>query len=330
MLLATIWFATEADLLIFSGSGGSGGCTMTGAIHKALAVGVVFTLLLVAIGGALAYEQVPEGHEGVTTEWGAVTGETLDSGAHWKIPVAQDVQAVETRPRTYTMSQTQGEGSKSEADAITVKTVNGTSVKVDVTVRYRIKADEADQFVSDWNNEDQMEDRLIRPTIRSDLRDEASDIQTSDIYTQEGREALTDTAQASLNEEFEGEPIVLEEVQVRNIDLPDSIDKRLDEKEEAKQQVQIENEKIKQEKAKAEQRIVRAEADAEETRITGEALRENPIVLEARMIEAYDEGTMFVTEGGQEIILQAPDNATQDSEETESDTQSNRGGSGGR
>lgn len=266
---------------------------------QAAAVGVVLLMVFAALGGVLAYEQVPEGYAGVEKDWGAVNGNIADSGAHWIVPIQTSIQHVETRPRTYTMSQNVGEGAKSEADAIAVKTVNGTTVKVDVTVRYRVDEDRADEFVSDWNNEYQMEQRLIRPTIRSDLRDEASSVQTSEIYTRSGRVALTETAQASLQEEFEGEPIILEDVQVRNIDLPDSIDARLDEKEEAKQQVEVENEKVKQEKAKKEQQIVRAEADAEEIRIKGEALEENPIVLEERYIEALKNGeTIYVGEQG--------------------------------
>lgn len=282
---------------------------MGAAKAKAVMVAVALIVVISLIGGVLSYKQVEEGHQGVTTEWGAVTGQTLDSGAHWKIPIMQNVQSVEIRPRTYTMSQTVGEGQRSQADAISVKTVNGTTVQVDVTVRYRINASQADTFVEDWNNEDQMEIRLIRPTIRSDLRDEASDIQTSDIYTREGRQALTETAQDSLNEEFSDEPIVLEEVQVRNIDLPDSIDQVLDEKEVAKQQVEVERERIQQEEARAEQRRVEAQAEADVIDIRGNALENNTVVLQARMIEAYDEGTMFVTQGGQEIIVQAPEGA---------------------
>lgn len=276
---------------------------------KAAAVGVGILLLLTLVGAAIAYEQVPEGHEGVTTEWGAVTGETLDSGAHWKVPIMQDVQAVEVRPRTYTMSQTEGEGDKSEADAITVKTVNGSSVQVDVTVRYHIEREQADVFVEDWNNEDQMEQRLIRPTVRSDLRDEASDLQTSEIYTRDGREALAETARESLKEEFEDEPIVLEEVQIRNIDLPDSIDKRLDEKEEHKQQVQIEQEKVKQEEQKAEQKRVQAQAEADVIQTRGEALEQNQIVLEARYIEALEKGeTIYVGADNQVALTRETDN----------------------
>lgn len=277
---------------------------MRSATMKALSVGAVLLVVFAGIGTVLAYEQVPEGHEGVTTEWGAVTGETLSPGAHFKVPIMQGVQPVETRPRTYTMSQTRGEGQKNEADAIAVKTVNGTTVHVDVTVRYRIDSEKADTFVRDWNDERQMEQRLIRPTIRSDLRDEASSIQTSEIYTRNGRVALTQTAQDSLRDEFLDEPIVLEEVQIRNIDLPDSIDQTLDEKEQAKQQVEVERERVEQERARAEQRRVSAEAEADVIETRGEALRENPIVLEARMIEAYDNGTVFVTgQNGQQILL---------------------------
>lgn len=283
---------------------------MASALFKATAVGIALLVLFSLIGGVAAYEQVDEGHVGVTKNLGAVTGQTLEPGPHIKNPVTENVQNVEVRPRTYTMSQSQGEGTRARADAISVKTVNGTTVKVDVTVRYRINKSEADQFVTDWNNERQMERRLIRPTIRSDLRDEASDIQTSDIYTREGREALTDTAKASLEEEFSDEPLVLEEVQVRNINLPNSIDKRLDEKEEAKQQVEIEEEKVKQERARAEQKRVQAQADADVIRTKGEALSNNPEVLKLRLIGAYDEGTVFVTSGDEEILVNAQANST--------------------
>lgn len=264
-------------------------------------------LVLSLIVGVMAYKEVPEGHAGVEKDWGAVTGDVADSGAHWKVPIMTTIQNVETRPRTYTMSQTQAEGDKSRADAITVKTVNGSSVEVDITVRYRINQSEADQFVEDWNNERQMEARLIRPTIRSVLRDEASSLQTTGdgaIYTQDGRQALREAALTALAEDFEDEPIVLEAIQIRNVDLPDQIDEALDKKEQAKQRVQVEQERVQQEKARAEQKIVQARADAKAIEIRGEALRENPVVLEDRLIDAYDEGTVFVTDGNTEMIMQ--------------------------
>jgi regulator of protease activity HflC (stomatin/prohibitin superfamily) len=280
---------------------------------KVAAVGIALLLVFGLIGGALAYRQVPEGHEGVTKSWGAVTGQTLEPGAHWKVPVMESVQDVEVRPRTYTMSNTKNEGEKSRADAIRVKTINGTSVDVDITIRYRVREDDADTFVSEWNNETQMEVRLIRPTIRTQLRDEASRLQTTgdgSIYTQEGRQALETTAEAALKEQFDGEPITLEAVQIRNINLPNSIDTTLEEKEQAKQRVEVERERVKQEEAKKQQQIVQAEADAEQariaaqadadaTRIRGEALEEYEVVLIQQQIDAYREaGAIYVGADG--------------------------------
>jgi regulator of protease activity HflC (stomatin/prohibitin superfamily) len=276
--------------------------------QKAMAIGAALIVIMSLVTGMMAYRQVQEGHAGVEKNWGEVSGTVLDSGAHWKMPIRTSIQEVETRPRTYTMSATSGEGEKARGDAVTVKTINGSSVDVDITVRYRINNNEADQFVRDWNNEQQMEQRLIRPTIRTVLRDEASSLQTTGedaIYTQAGRAALEEAALEALKDDFEDEPITLEAVQIRNIDLPKSIDKALDRKEEAKQQVEVEKEKVKQAEAEAQQKIVQAEADAEAIEIRGEALKENEVVLQQRLIEAYGEGTVYVTDGNTPMIMDA-------------------------
>lgn len=265
-----------------------------------IAVGI---LLVGLVLGGLSYNQVPEGHEGVVTEFGAVTGETRNSGAQLVVPIQQGIQNVETRPRTYTMSNTEGEGNQASPDAITVKTVNGSSVDIDVTIRYRIDPEQADGFVQTWNNERQLERRLVRPTVRSVLRDEASSLQTTGetaIYKTSSREQLGRVTRAALREAFSSEPVILEAVQIRNVGLPEDIDQALDEKEEAKQRVQVEEERIKQEEARAEQRRVQAEAEADVIRIKGESLRDNQIVLQERYIEALQDGSVFVVGSGQE------------------------------
>lgn len=268
---------------------------------KAASVGLALLMVFALVGVATAYEQVPEGHQGVEKDWGAVNENTLEPGANWIIPVAQSVQNVEVRPRTYTMTSSSDEGARKDSDAVTVKTINGSSVDVSITVRYTINDEDADQFVQDWNNEEQMESRLIRPTVKNNLQDEGSSLQTTgggSIYTNDGREALRSTTKEALENEVEDQPITIEAVQIRSIDLPQSIDQTLDEKESAKQQVQVEKEKVKQEEAKAKQEIVRAEADAEAIEIRGEALEDNQVVLRQQYIEALKEGeTIYVPTG---------------------------------
>jgi regulator of protease activity HflC (stomatin/prohibitin superfamily) len=259
----------------------------------------VVALLLVATGGAVAsYEQVGEGHVGVEKEWGAVTGNTHEPGANWIAPW-KGVQRVEVRPRTYTMSDTSGEGEKeARRDSVVVQTINGTTVRVDVTVRYRVDPDRADDFVRQWRNVEQAEERLIRPTVRSKLRDEAAAVPTTDIYTAGGRERLAAAATVALEQEFAGEALVLETVQVRAVDLPAEYDKALDAKEVAKQRVQEKEYEVQQERKEAERKRIEAEANADVIEIEGGALRDNPEVLIQQQIAAQENAnTIYVPVG---------------------------------
>ncbi|WP_254832470.1 prohibitin family protein [Haloglomus salinum] len=265
--------------------------------------------LLVVLGLLLGgYHQVPEGHVGVQKSFGAVTGDELAPGAHLIAPVKDSVQDVEIRPRTYTMANTRGEGDRAgRADAVTVQTVNGTTVEIDITVRYRVEQSNPSRFVTEWRTVEQAEQRLIRPSIRSRLRDEAAGIQTSEIYTSNGRERLGTAAQEKLESAFESEALVLEEVQVRDVDLPSSYDEALNEKEIAKQRVQKKEFEIQQARKDKEQQEIRAEADARVIEIRGRALRDNPIVLKqqyVKSIDASDKVILATDRDGTPIILQ--------------------------
>jgi regulator of protease activity HflC (stomatin/prohibitin superfamily) len=277
-----------------------------GRIARAAAIGVgVLVVVGLLFGG---YHQVPEGHVGVKKSFGAVTGDELSPGAHIIVPVKDSVQDVEIRPRTYTMANTQGEGDRpSRADAVTVQTINGTTVEIDITVRYRVQQAGPSTFVTEWRTVGQAEQRLIRPSIRSRLRDEAAGIQTSEIYTSSGRERLGSAAQEKLESAFESEALVLEEVQVRDVDLPGSYDEALNEKEIAKQRVQKKEFEIQQARKEKERQEIRAEADARVIEIRGRALRENPIVLKqqyVKSIDASDKVILATDSDGTPIILE--------------------------
>jgi regulator of protease activity HflC (stomatin/prohibitin superfamily) len=277
-----------------------------GRLSRYVAIGVVVLLVLGVLAGG--YHQVPEGHVGVQKSFGAVTGAELSPGAHLIVPVKDSVQDVEIRPRTYTMANTQGEGDKPQrADAVTVQSINGTTVDIDITVRYRVQANDTATFVTEWRTVDQAEQRLIRPSVRSQLRDEAAGIKTSEIYTSEGRERLSMAAQQKLESVFEDEALVLEEVQVREVDLPESYDQALNQKEIAKQQVQKKEFEIQQARKEKQRQEIRAEADARVIEIRGQALRQNPIVLRQqyiKSIDASDKVVLATDESGTPIILQ--------------------------
>lgn len=268
---------------------------------------IVAALLVVGIIGTMSYEQVGEGYIGVEQKFGAITGNTYQPGAHLVAPWIT-IQSVEIRPRTYTMSDTNGEGNKkSRNDAIQVQSVNGTTHRVDVTIRYHVDPKRADQFVTKWNNVGQAEERLIRPTVRSQMRDEASAIPTSKIYTSAGRRRLADSAKQALEDQFKGEALVLDAVQVRKVSIPTEYQKELNKREVAKAAIKRKQHEVEVEREESKRKQIAAQADARVIEIKGQALRDNPIVLQQRLIDAYGKGTVFVTDGNTPVIMNTGD-----------------------
>jgi regulator of protease activity HflC (stomatin/prohibitin superfamily) len=269
-------------------------------VSSLVSIGLVVGVLLLLLVAVLGYVQVGSGYVGVQKSWGAVTGTTLQPGAHFVVPVKDSVQPVEIRPRTYSMVDTQGEGNRArQRDAVVVQTVNGTTVRVDVTIRYRVQEDQSAEFVRQFNTVGQAEERLIRPTVRSRLRDEAAALPTTGndaIYTRSGREELAKAARGALQEEFSDEALVLEAVQVREVNLPDSVDQVLNEKVQAQQQIEVERNRVEAEQQRKRQEVIRAEAEAESNRVIAESLTQE--VLTNRYINSLDESdTIYVPVG---------------------------------
>ena len=250
-----------------------------------VAKGVAGVLIVLVGLGIVAggYHQVPEGHVGVYKNWGAVSGAQANPGAHLIMPVQQSVQDVEVRPRTYTMVDSKGEGNKAnKQDAIEVQSINGTTFRVDVAVQYNIEAENASTFVEEWNDVEQVEQRLIRQTVRSSVRDVGGSIQSSNIFTSSGRQQLKRAATESLRKRVADEPIVLQDVYIRNVAIPDAYQNSLNQKEIAKQEVQREQQKVRQQELQAQRQIIRARANARERLIKANATaRSNYIVSQS-------------------------------------------------
>lgn len=269
--------------------------------------------ILALVGTVMAMQTVPAGHVGVEKGWaGDTTGNELEPGTHFINPV-HSVQNVECRPRTYTMAHVKTEGEENRDDAVRVQSINGTTHNVDVTIRYSIDCSDGapTRFVDRWDNEEQMEQRLIRPDARSDLRDEASSINSLDIYKKQGRERLAHTAEQTIHSNFEDEDVNLQAVKVRDVSIPPEMQTALEQKEEAKIRIETKQNEIKVEKKEAERKRIEAEADADVIQIKGEALSENEIVLKQEYIDALRNGeTIYVVpdNGGTPVLLEASQN----------------------
>jgi regulator of protease activity HflC (stomatin/prohibitin superfamily) len=266
-------------------------------------IGVVIGLFL----GLSAFEQVSEGNVGVITEKGKVTGEILQPGWHIINPVTQDAKTLSVRPKQYTMSKQSGEGQRaSRNDQVDVLTNDGLNVGIDITIRYEIQSDKADTFYTEYRGQQRAETRLIRPTIRAELRTEGGAIDTNNIYTKSGQEKLKRAVTDVLEDEFEGTGLKLKATQIRAVDLPRQYQNSIEQKVVERQKVQQKRAEINRTRLEKERKRIEAEASAEQINIRGEALRENKIVLRQRRIEALKEAeTIYVPSDGVALTEEA-------------------------
>ena len=274
---------------------------------RSISASLVAVLLVVSLaGGAMAFETVGEGSVKVLKDQGAVTGDILEPGWHFIVPLVQSTKAVETRPQSYTMSSASGEGNQANRDdSVRVLTSDGLAVDVDTTIRYRITPADAPVFHGEYRDMDTAETRIIRPTIRSELRTEGGNIDVTEIYTGEGQTRLKLAVESALRDELQGSGISLETVQIRNVHLPSAYSQSIEQKKVREQAIEEAEYEIQVAQKNKERDIIAAEAEAEEIRIAGEALADNPEVIQLRYIDALkqNDNTIYVTGSNSEMVL---------------------------
>jgi len=242
--------------------------------------GVVLTLS----GTLLAtVRQVDAGEVGVVKLFGNVQDDVLNSGLHLVNPLA-DVVAIDVKTHAYTMSAVADEGEKSGDDAIRVLTSDGLEVTIDVTVLYRPSAADAPRMLREVGANYQ--DVLVRPLVRTRFRDHAVEFAAVDLYSFR-REAFQQSVFASLEADFKGKGLLLEQVLVRDIVLPDSVKAAIEAKINAEQEAQKMQFVLEKERQEAERKRVEAQGVADSQRIVAESLS-SPL-LEYEQIKALKE-----------------------------------------
>lgn len=107
--------------------------------------------------------QVDAGQVGIVSLFGSVSDRVLLPGLNLVNPVAS-VTRFDVKTQNYTMSADHDEGVKTGDDAIRVLTADGLEVVVDLTVLYRIIADDAPRIFREIGTD--YTDKIVRPVTR--------------------------------------------------------------------------------------------------------------------------------------------------------------------
>ncbi len=216
---------------------------------------------------------VEAGQTGVYSLFGKVKDQELKSGFHLVIPLAK-VTKMSIRTEEYTMSIAQNEGKKSSTDAITSLTKEGLSVDLDMTVLYRINEDAASVIYTTVGIKDDIDEKIIRPAIRTAIRDVIAQYEAKDIYSEKRSEAAVKIKEI-LDKTMAERGIIIEEVLLRNVALPENLAKAIQEKLQAEQEAQKYDFVLQKEKKEKERKIIEAEGQRDAQRIINESLTPN-------------------------------------------------------
>ena len=214
---------------------------------------------------------VDAGETGVYSLFGKVKDKELKSGFHLVIPLAH-VTKMSIRTEEYTMSIAQGEGRKYGADAITSLTKEGLSVDLDMTVLYRLNEEKASDIYKEVGLN--YDEKIIRPTIRTSIRDIIAQYEAKDIYS-EKREEAADKILNSIKKELDSRGILIENVLLRNVALPTNLANAIQEKLQAEQEAQKYDFILVKEKKEKERKIIEAEGQRDAQKIINESLSTN-------------------------------------------------------
>ena len=250
--------------------------------------------------------QVNPGEIGIRILFGNIQKDVLGSGLHFVNPLL-DIQKIDVKTQNYTMSGINDEGNKAGDDAIRVLTSDGLEVTIDLTVLYRVVAADAPKLLRETGND--YKDKIVRPITRTKIRDNAVYYQAVDLFGNK-RDEFQQRIYRSIESDFKGRGLMLEQLLVRNITLPNSVKASIESKINAEQDAKKMEFVLQKERQEAERKRVEAQGIADYQRIintglTSQQLQYEQIKAMKELSLSTNAKVIVMGKGNSPIILDA-------------------------
>jgi regulator of protease activity HflC (stomatin/prohibitin superfamily) len=247
------------------------------AIAKFEGIGKKISIVLVALGIMTScVKQIDAGEIGVKILFGSIQKEVMLSGLHFINPLL-DVKKMDVKTQNYTMSGVHDEGDKAGDDAIKVLTSDGLEVTIDLTVLFRLVSNEAPRLLGETGAD--YRDKIVRPITRTKIRDNAVYYQAVDLFGSK-RDEFQQRIYKTIEDDFKKRGLMLEQLLVRNITLPNSVKASIESKINAEQDAKKMEFVLQKEKQEAERKRVEAQGIADYQKIINTGLTDQQLQYE--------------------------------------------------
>jgi regulator of protease activity HflC (stomatin/prohibitin superfamily) len=246
-------------------------------LNKFGKLGRVIAGLLILLGIIISSViQIDAGEIGIKVLFGSVKNDVLHSGLHLVNPL-YEIKKVDVKTQNYTMSGIHDEGNQLGDDAIRVLTSDGLEVTIDLTVLYRVVANDAPKLIQQTGLD--FKDKIVRPITRTKIRDNAVYYQAIELFSTK-RDEFQQRIYKSIEEDFKKRGLLLEQLLVRNITLPNSVKASIESKINAEQDAKKMEFVLQKEKQEAERKRVEAQGIADYQRIINTGLTNQQLQYE--------------------------------------------------
>ncbi len=270
--------------------------TVDPALRKFKSIFTAIGAIVIIVGASMAcVVQIEPGQVGVQKLFGKVNDNILESGLNIINPLAKVVM-FDIRTENYTMSGVNDEGIKQGDDAIRVLSADGLEVIVDLTVLYKVMPTEAPRILKevgvDYRNV------LVRPICRTKIRDNAVYYDAVSLYSTK-RDEFQSRIFSTIESNFKERGLILEQLLVRNLTLPESVKTTIESKINAEQDAQKMTFVLQKARQEAERMRVEAQGIADYQKILSTGLSDK--LLQYEMIKAISTSPnsklIFMTNG---------------------------------
>jgi regulator of protease activity HflC (stomatin/prohibitin superfamily) len=262
-----------------------------------------FVVIVLGIFSSM-FKQIDAGKVGVKSLYGKVQPDVLESGLHIINPLL-DITVFDIQTQNYTMSAIHNEGAQEGDDAIRVLSNDGLEVVIDLTVLYRVVPEDAPKILKGIG--ESYTDKIVRPVTRTRIRDNAVYYDAVALYSTK-RNEFQQRIFKSIEDDFKKRGLVLEQLLIRNINLPASVKTTIESKINAEQEAQKMQFVLQKEKQEAERKRVEAQGIADYQRIissglTDKQLQYEQIKAQKEIATSNNTKIIFMGKGSAPVIL---------------------------
>ncbi len=227
---------------------------------------------------------IESGFVGIKQTLGKYDEQPLRPGFHFIIPGYQKVIVVDTKVRLMNYASVETSGGIDQSiklnPAINILDARGLPVSIELTVQYRLTADGAPTTIANWGLS--WEDKIINPVVRDIVRNVVGNYTAEELPTK--RNEIAQKIRAGIEKDIislEGQPVLLESVQLREIVLPQKIKEQIERVQIANQEAERARYEVQRAKQEAEKKAALAKGEADRNRIEAKG-RADAVTIEAK------------------------------------------------